>query len=136
VVKVIVSGGVVVKDGADCISPSNLFPLSLLIPYKIISHDMKSFKVIVVGAGPVGLVLAHALQASGIDYVLVERRSQVQPDPAYGLFLWPQIMRIFHQLGLLESILAVSQPMLEAIHRSIDGKVMHREEGFRRLEVM
>ncbi|KAK7432004.1 hypothetical protein QQZ08_001294 [Neonectria magnoliae] len=27
-----------------------------------------SFKAIIVGAGPVGLVLAHALQASGIDY--------------------------------------------------------------------
>ncbi|KAM0193092.1 hypothetical protein ACHAPI_007816 [Fusarium lateritium] len=97
---------------------------------------MESFKVIVVGAGPVGLVLAHALQASGIDYVLVEQRSQVPPDPAYGLFLWPQIMRIFHQLGLLESITAISQPMLEAIHRSIDGNVLHREEGFRKLEVM
>jgi 2-polyprenyl-6-methoxyphenol hydroxylase-like FAD-dependent oxidoreductase len=97
---------------------------------------MESFKVIVVGAGPVGLVLAHALQASDIDYVLVEQRSQVPPDPAYGLFLWPQIMRIFHQLGLLESITAVTQPMLEAIHRSIDGRVLRQEEGFRKLEVM
>lgn len=97
---------------------------------------MNSFKVIVVGAGPVGLVLAHALQASGIDYVLIEQRSQVPPDPAYGVFLWPQIMRILHQLGLLESILAVSQPMLEAIHRSIDGNVLHQEEGFQKLGVM
>lgn len=97
---------------------------------------MNSFKVIVVGAGPVGLVLAHALQASGIDYVLIEQRSQVPPDPAYGVFLWPQIMRILHQLGLLESILAVSQPMLEAIHRSTDGNVLHREEGFQKLGVM
>ncbi|KAH6954267.1 hypothetical protein DER45DRAFT_570133 [Fusarium avenaceum] len=97
---------------------------------------MNSFKVIVVGAGPVGLVLAHALQASGIDYVLIEQRSQVPPDPAYGVFLWPQIMRILHQLGLLESILAISQPMLEAIHRSTDGNVLHREEGFQKLGVM
>ncbi|KAF4989032.1 hypothetical protein FGRMN_9404 [Fusarium graminum] len=97
---------------------------------------MESFKVIVVGAGPVGLVLAHALQASGIDYVLVEQRTQIPPDPAYGLFLWPQIMRIFHQLGILDQVLAVSQPMLEAIHRSISGDVLRREEGFRKLEVM
>ncbi|RGP79387.1 6-hydroxynicotinate 3-monooxygenase [Fusarium longipes] len=97
---------------------------------------MSSFKVIVVGAGPVGLVLAHALQAAGIDFVLVEQRRQVPPDPAYGLFIWPQIMRIFHQLGLLDVISAVSQPMEEAIHRSIDGKVLHQEEGFKRLAVM
>jgi 2-polyprenyl-6-methoxyphenol hydroxylase-like FAD-dependent oxidoreductase len=97
---------------------------------------MGSFKVIVVGAGPVGLVLAHALEASGIDYVLVEQRRQVPPDPAYGLFIWPQIMRIFHQLGLLDVISAVSQSMVEAIHRSIDGKVLLQEEGFKRLEVM
>jgi 2-polyprenyl-6-methoxyphenol hydroxylase-like FAD-dependent oxidoreductase len=97
---------------------------------------MESFKVIVVGAGPVGLVLAHALEAAGIDYVLVEQRRQVPPEPAYGLFVWPQIIRILHQLGLLDAVTAVSQPMLEAVHRSIDGKVMHREEGFRKLEVM
>lgn len=94
------------------------------------------FKVIVVGAGPVGLVLAHALQASGIDYLLVEQRRQVPPEPAYGVFIWPQIMRILHQLGLLDVVSAVGQPMLQAIHRSMDGKVLHEEEGFQKLGVM
>ncbi|RKK09025.1 hypothetical protein BFJ63_vAg9966 [Fusarium oxysporum f. sp. narcissi] len=94
---------------------------------------MESFKVIVVGAGPVGMVLAHALQVSGIDYVLVEQRSQIPPDPAYGLFLWPHIMRIFHQLGILEAVEAVAQPMVEAVHRSIDGSVIHRSRGFEEL---
>ncbi|CEI70392.1 hypothetical protein FVEN_g1100 [Fusarium venenatum] len=94
------------------------------------------FKVIVVGAGPVGLVLAHALQVSGIDYVLIEQRRQVPPEPAYGVFIWPQIMRIFHQLGLLDAISSVSQSMMRAIHRSIDGKVLHEEEGFQKLGVM
>ncbi|KAM0227016.1 hypothetical protein ACHAPO_011900 [Fusarium lateritium] len=94
------------------------------------------FKVIVIGAGPVGLVLAHALQASGIDYVLIEQRRQVPPEPAYGVFVWPQIMRIFHQLGLLDAISAVSQSMMRAIHRSIDGTVLHEEEGFQKLGVM
>ncbi|QPC80133.1 hypothetical protein HYE68_010885 [Fusarium pseudograminearum] len=94
------------------------------------------FKVIVVGAGPVGLVLAHALQASGIDYVLVEQRRQVPPEPAYGVFIWPQILRILHQLGLLDVVSAVGQPMLQAIHRSMDGKVLHEEEGFQKLGVM
>ncbi|KAF4444188.1 6-hydroxynicotinate 3-monooxygenase [Fusarium acutatum] len=94
---------------------------------------MESFKVIVVGAGPVGMVLAHALQVSGIDFVLVEQRSQIPPDPAYGVFLWPHIMRIFHQLGLLEAVTAVGQTMVEAVHRSIDGSVIHRSRGFEEL---
>ncbi|KAF4451537.1 6-hydroxynicotinate 3-monooxygenase [Fusarium austroafricanum] len=97
---------------------------------------MESFKVIVVGAGPVGMVLAHALQVSGIDFVLVEQRSQIAPEPAYGLFLWPHIMRIFHQLGLLEAVKAVAQPMVEAIHMSLDGNEIHRSRGFEQLQTL
>ncbi|KAF4985501.1 hypothetical protein FDECE_16522 [Fusarium decemcellulare] len=89
-----------------------------------------SFKAIIVGAGPVGLVLAHALQASGIDYVMVEQRAQVPPDPSYALFLWPHILRIFHQLGLLDTVEAVGQPMAESIHLSAEGETLRRGEGF------
>ncbi|KAM0543616.1 hypothetical protein ACHAPJ_012203 [Fusarium lateritium] len=97
---------------------------------------MDSFKVIVVGAGPTGLVLAHALQASGIDYVLVEQRSQVPPDPAYGLFIWPHIVRIFHQLGLLDAVTAVALPMVGTIHMSDQGDVLHRDSGFEQLRAL
>ncbi|KAK7403427.1 hypothetical protein QQX98_010793 [Neonectria punicea] len=89
-----------------------------------------SFKAIIVGAGPVGLVLAHALQASGIDYVVVEQRAQVPPEPAYALFLWPHILRIFHQLGLLDAVEAIGQPMLESIHLSAQGELLRRGQGF------
>lgn len=115
----------------DSISIS--FHSSVYLSVDTWESNMESFKAIVVGAGPVGLVLAHALQVSGIDYVLVEQRSQIPPDPAYGLFLWPHIMRIFHQLGILEAVEAVAQPMVEAVHRSIDGSVIHRSRGFEEL---
>jgi hypothetical protein len=42
-------------------------------------------------------------------------------------------MRIFHQLGILEAVEAVAQPMVEAVHRSIDGSVIHRSRGFEEL---
>lgn len=38
--------------------------------------------VLVIGGGPVGLVLAASLAAQGIDVMVVERRTDVQPSPA------------------------------------------------------
>ncbi|RTE79879.1 hypothetical protein BHE90_005642 [Fusarium euwallaceae] len=98
--------------------------------------DMSTFKVIIIGAGPVGLVLAHALQASSIDYVIVEQRAQVPPEPAYGLFLWPHILRIFHQLGLLDAVEAIGQPMLHSMHLSAEGEVLRSGQGFEELEML
>ena len=97
---------------------------------------MAGFKAIVIGAGPAGLVLAHALQASGIDYVLVERRAQVPPDPSYGLFLWPQILRIFHQLGLLHAIEEIGQRMIATIHLSAQGEILQQDQSLGNLETM
>ncbi|KAI8649157.1 hypothetical protein NCS57_01451900 [Fusarium keratoplasticum] len=97
---------------------------------------MSPFKVIIIGAGPVGLVLAHALQASSIDYVIVEQRAQVPPEPAYGLFLWPHILRIFHQLGLLDAVEAVGQPMLHSMHLSAQGEVLRHGQGFEELVML
>jgi FAD dependent monooxygenase len=37
----------------------------------------KPFRVIVVGAGVVGLSLSHALQLANIDHVVLEKHSQV-----------------------------------------------------------
>ncbi|KAI8711280.1 hypothetical protein NCS52_01503900 [Fusarium sp. LHS14.1] len=97
---------------------------------------MSTFKVIIVGAGPVGLVLAHALQASSIDYMIVEQRAQVPPEPAYGLFLWPHILRIFHQLGLLEAVEAVGQPMLHSMHLSAPGAALRHGQGIEELVML
>ena len=97
---------------------------------------MAGFKAIIVGAGPAGLVLAHALQASGIDFVLVEQRAQVPPSTAFGLFLWPHIMRIFHQLGLMNKVMGVAVPMTGNTHQSPDGKVIATDNGFTMLEAV
>lgn len=78
------------------------------------------FRVIVVGGGPEGLVLAHALHQAGIDYTLLERRPQANPfsddtdtdtEDDTGLILWPHTARILDQLGLLRRIQKLSCPV-------------------------
>ncbi|KAI7779280.1 hypothetical protein LA080_001043 [Diaporthe eres] len=81
------------------------------------SKQHHSFRVIVVGGGPNGLVLAHALHQAGIDYTLLER-SPIIPNPnnnndedGTSLVLWPHSARILDQLGLLRRVQKLSCPM-------------------------
>ncbi|KAK8091429.1 hypothetical protein PG997_001790 [Apiospora hydei] len=60
------------------------------------------FRAIVVGAGPVGLYLAHALSRANIDYVLLEQHGSVHRDRGAGVHLYPQTLRLLDQIGLYE----------------------------------
>lgn len=65
------------------------------------------FRVIIVGGGPNGLVLAHALHQARIDYIVLERSQTITtPDSndGTGLVLWPNSARILDQLCLLRSV--------------------------------
>lgn len=44
------------------------------------------FRVVIVGAGPIGLYLAHAMERAGIDYVLLEQSSTVLNPSGQLLF--------------------------------------------------
>jgi 2-polyprenyl-6-methoxyphenol hydroxylase-like FAD-dependent oxidoreductase len=70
-----------------------------------------SFKVIVVGGGPVGLTAAHALSKAGIDFLVLERRPEVVIDAGSNLVLSPVGLRTMMQLGILKDINAVSSPL-------------------------
>lgn len=89
-----------------------------------------AFKVIVIGGGPVGLFLANALQAAGIDYALFEKRSAVAPTTAFGIFLMPQVTRMMEQLGLLESLKKVSHQMTGMVHRDASGKHLSEDQDY------
>ncbi|PYI01546.1 FAD/NAD(P)-binding domain-containing protein [Aspergillus sclerotiicarbonarius CBS 121057] len=65
------------------------------------------FKVIVVGGGPLGLTAAHALSHAGIDFVVLESRDSVVLDQGASLVLGPPTLRVMHQLGLLDQLLAI-----------------------------
>jgi 2-polyprenyl-6-methoxyphenol hydroxylase-like FAD-dependent oxidoreductase len=89
-----------------------------------------AFKVIIIGGGPVGLFLANGLQASGIDYVLFEKRPTIPPTTAFGIFLWPQVTRMLHQLGLSDTLKEVSHPMSGIIHSAPSGDEISSDTAF------
>lgn len=68
-------------------------------------------KIIVVGGGPVGMTAAHALSRAGIDFVLLESRSEIVMDAGSGLVLSAMGLRALGQLGLLPALSKVSTPV-------------------------
>ncbi|KAH9893858.1 FAD/NAD(P)-binding domain-containing protein [Xylariomycetidae sp. FL2044] len=60
------------------------------------------FRVIVVGAGPVGLYLALALSRANIDFLVLEQHHTVLRHAGAGLLLYAQSLRLLDQIGLLE----------------------------------
>ena len=62
------------------------------------------FRVIIVGGGPVGLVAAHGLHQAGIDFVLLEKRTEIVDNSGASIVLTPPTMRILSQFGLREKL--------------------------------
>jgi len=63
-----------------------------------------STEVLIVGAGPVGLMLAGELQRRGIEHLLIEQRAQ----PEYfckALGVTPCTLEVWDQIGVLEDVL-------------------------------
>jgi 2-polyprenyl-6-methoxyphenol hydroxylase-like FAD-dependent oxidoreductase len=60
-----------------------------------------SVDVLVVGAGPVGLLLACELQRQGVDYLLIERSSQ-RSYFCKALGVTPRTLELFEALGVAE----------------------------------
>lgn len=63
----------------------------------------RKFHVVIVGGGPIGLYLAHAMEKAKIDYVLLEQHTTVLNPSGQLLFTWPQTVRLLDQLGLYEA---------------------------------
>ncbi|KAG0001419.1 hypothetical protein BGZ65_003507 [Modicella reniformis] len=66
-------------------------------------------KVVIVGAGTSGLMLALLLELCGIDYVLLEKKSEFRPH-SRACILCAVIIPIFEQIGLLREIEDISLP--------------------------
>lgn len=89
-------------------------------------HGKDDFKVIIIGGAVAGLTLAHCLDRANIDYVLLERRSEIAP--AWGSGAAQAIAangaRILDQLHLLEAIDAVSTDWKETKVFKEDGTLL------------
>lgn len=65
------------------------------------------FKVVIAGAGPVGLVLAYALSAAAIDFVCLDKRSTLFEDAGASLVLLPHTLRVLSQFGIYDELMAI-----------------------------
>lgn len=79
------------------------------------------FKVIIIGCGPIGLIAAHALHAAGIEFVLLERRTQIVEEIGASIIVWPHTLRVLHQLGLLEKALDIGDELTHHLTFTADG---------------
>ncbi|KAI0550093.1 hypothetical protein F4679DRAFT_219690 [Xylaria curta] len=68
----------------------------------------KSFRVVIVGAGPTGLALGNMLAAAHIDFVILERHDRVVTESGACIMLWPHSTRVLDQLGFLNAAAAES----------------------------
>ncbi|KAI5862625.1 FAD/NAD(P)-binding domain-containing protein [Durotheca rogersii] len=85
--------------------------------------DNSGFRIVIVGGGPVGLIMAHMLSKADIDFVLLERRPSISEDVGASLALTPSGLRVLAQLGLLDGLLATGVGMQRNISTTKDGRV-------------
>ncbi|KXG51858.1 Monooxygenase, FAD-binding [Penicillium griseofulvum] len=88
------------------------------------------FKVIVVGGGPIGLIVAHALHRADIDFVVLERRPAVVEEKGASLVLYPTSLRVMHQLGILESLLPLGGELKTHMSLTKDGHVFNESPRY------
>ncbi|KAK3682864.1 FAD binding domain-containing protein [Podospora appendiculata] len=87
---------------------------------------MPAFKVIVVGAGPVGLVAGHCLTHAGIEFEILERRDDFDLNAGASTALWPDNVRVLDQLGLLDEARTLRIPYHSKICIRSDGSQISR----------
>jgi 2-polyprenyl-6-methoxyphenol hydroxylase-like FAD-dependent oxidoreductase len=69
------------------------------------------FRVIIAGGGIAGLTLANALQHAGVDYLLLEARSEIAPQVGASIGIISNGSRILDQLGCYEDIWKETTPL-------------------------
>ncbi|RDH29022.1 FAD/NAD(P)-binding domain-containing protein [Aspergillus welwitschiae] len=88
----------------------------------------KDLKVVIVGGSIAGLLLANALARQGIDFIVLEGRSEVAPCDGAGLCILSSGARILDQLGIFEDIQAYGGPIsVQRIWRD-DGQLLGHTE--------
>ncbi|OBT83656.1 hypothetical protein VE02_07639 [Pseudogymnoascus sp. 03VT05] len=68
-------------------------------------------RVIIAGGSISGLVLAHSLYYSDIDYVVLESRDEIAPQVGASIVVLPNGSRILDQLGAFDDVLSLVEPL-------------------------
>jgi 2-polyprenyl-6-methoxyphenol hydroxylase-like FAD-dependent oxidoreductase len=91
-----------------------------------------SFRVVIVGGGPTALVTALALERANIDYVVLERRSELDLDAGASVAVWPHNVRLLDQFGLLEAAHQTYLPVKYKRNLRVDGSELARSNMLER----
>jgi 3-(3-hydroxy-phenyl)propionate hydroxylase len=84
---------------------------------------MNDDRVLVVGAGPVGLVTALALARTGVPVTVVEAEAAIVPSPR-ALVYHPPTLEAMGRLGLMEDFEAAGVVKRELLFQDIDGNFL------------
>ncbi|MBW8300516.1 MAG: bifunctional 3-(3-hydroxy-phenyl)propionate/3-hydroxycinnamic acid hydroxylase [Hydrogenophaga sp.] len=77
--------------------------------------------VLVVGAGPTGLLLANLLGSMGVSTILIERNETTVPEPR-AVSIDDESLRALQAAGLAEKIAAITVKGYGSIYRGPDGR--------------
>ena len=81
-------------------------------------------KVLIIGAGPTGLMMASQLARFGVDFIIVDRKATIT-DKSKALAVQARTMEAYQQMGLSEA--AVEQGIIgSAVNFVINGKPFRR----------
>jgi hypothetical protein len=106
-------------------------PVYVILPhcYNIMDDahpTSKPFRVVVVGAGIVGLSVSHALQRANIDHVVLEKYEQAVTVRGASLVILPNGARVLDQFGVLSKIHQTTLPANTEFRRWPDGSILSR----------
>jgi len=66
--------------------------------------------------------MAHALHRAGIEFVLLEKGSEIAFNGGASIGLMPHALRIMDQMGMYDDILSTTKPTGIATHRDENGE--------------
>lgn len=75
------------------------------------------------GAGLAGLTLGLALSQRGIKTTIIEKEQLIEPSK-WAILLYPQGMKIFDELGILEEITSLAMPLKAPEIETTEGEVL------------
>lgn len=87
------------------------------------SEKGSRLRVIIVGGSIAGLTLAHCLHTNpNVDYVVLEAGEEMAPQVGASIVVLPNGARILDQLGIWDDIMAMIEPLSQALTWTDDGK--------------